>query len=201
IRQPVLTILSPTTGIRSMPTKACTLSSERICRIVAPSTASSSSRTAASTRVSCSLPALPPRSSRFSRERTDRTLACAGPGALVRRGAMRSCASLLAVAAGALVFGLVASSAPPPRVSFAIGLAPTAPDGFQGFGDAETMVAADVTGDGRLDLALGSAQDHAVWLALGTPAGGLATQRTEFPVGGVPSATAAGDLNGDGRPD
>jgi VCBS repeat protein len=102
----------------------------------------------------------------------------------------------------ALTLGVaLAVGAAPPRVSFAIGLAPTVPDGFEGFGDAETMAAADLNGDGRLDLALGSAQDRAVWLALGTAAGGLATQRAEFPVGGVPSAIAAGDLNGDGHPD
>jgi len=102
----------------------------------------------------------------------------------------------------ALTLGVaLAVGAAPPRVSFAIGLAPTAPDGFKGFGDAETMAAADLNGDGRLDLALGSAQDRAVWLALGTPAGGLATQRAELPVGGVPAAIAAGDLNSDGRPD
>jgi FG-GAP-like repeat len=102
----------------------------------------------------------------------------------------------------ALTLGVaLAVGSAPPRVSFAIGLAPTAPDGFDGFGDAEAMTAADVNGDGRLDLALGSAQDRAVWLALGTPAGGLATQRTELPLGGVPSAIAAGDLNSDGHPD
>lgn len=95
----------------------------------------------------------------------------------------------------------LALGAAPPRVSFAIGLAPTAPDGFDGFGDAESLTAADLNGDGRLDLALGSAQDRAVWLVLGTPSGGLATQRSELRAGGVPSAIAAGDLDGDGRSD
>ena len=106
-------------------------------------------------------------------------------------------AVLLAVAATATL----AVGAAPPRLSFAIAVAPTAPDGFDGFGDAETLAAADLNGDGRLDLALGSTQDRAVWLALGTRGGGLAAQRAELPVDGLPSAIAAGDLDGDGRAD
>ena len=107
---------------------------------------------------------------------------------------------LLAALAVAVAAGL-ARSAAPPRLSFAISVAPTAPAGFDGYGDAETLAAGDLNGDGRLDLAVGSTQDRAVWLAFGTPGGGLAIQRAEYPVDGGPSAIAVGDLNGDGSVD
>jgi len=107
---------------------------------------------------------------------------------------------LLLAALGVAAAAGLAWSAAPPRLSFAVAVPPSAPDGFNGYGDAETLAAGDLNGDGRLDLALGSAQDRAVWIALGTRSG-LAVQRTEYPVDGGPSAIAVGDLNGDGSPD
>jgi len=105
---------------------------------------------------------------------------------------------VLVIVLGA-VLALAATA--PPRLSFAIAGVPSAPNGFDGYGDAEALAAGDLNGDGRLDLALGSTQDRAVWLALGTPGGGLAIQRKEYPLDGGPSAIAAGDLNGDGSAD
>jgi hypothetical protein len=67
IRHPVLASLSPTTGIRSIPTNACTVSSDRRLRSVAPSTARRTIRTAATAAVSCSFPALPPEKRRLRR--------------------------------------------------------------------------------------------------------------------------------------
>jgi hypothetical protein len=103
---------------------------------------------------------------------------------------------MTAVLAVLLVAGLGRASAPP-RLSFAAAVELSAP----GFGDAEAIAVGDLNGDGRPDLALGSAQDRAVWIALATPAGRLDVQPDEFRVGGVPSALAIGDLNGDGKAD
>jgi hypothetical protein len=99
-----------------------------------------------------------------------------------------------------LVAGLGRAAAPP-RLSFAAGVIPSAPAGFDGYGDAETLVAGDLNGDGKADLAFGSFQDQAVWLALSTHGGSLAIQPEEYAVGGGPSAIAVGDLNGDGSAD
>src|SRR6476469_1385145 len=107
---------------------------------------------------------------------------------------------LLLAALGVAMAAGLAWSAAPPRLSFAVAVPPSAPDGFNGYGDAETLAVGDLNGDGRLDLALGSAQDRAVWIVFGTRSG-LAVQRTEYPVDGGPSAIAVGDLNGDGSPD
>jgi len=106
------------------------------------------------------------------------------------------CAVLIVTLAGVL-----ALAAAPPRLSFAAGVFPSVPKGFDGFGDAETLTAGDLNGDGRSDLALGSFQDEAVWLALSSGGGNLAIQQAEYRVGGGPSALAAGDLNGDGSAD
>jgi hypothetical protein len=103
-----------------------------------------------------------------------------------------------------VVLGLAAGlarSAGPPRLSFAAGVPPQLPRGFDGSRDAETLAAADLNGDGKSDLALGSFQDEAVWLALSAPGGRLAVQQTQYRVGGGPSALAAGDVNGDGSAD
>jgi FG-GAP-like repeat/FG-GAP repeat len=102
---------------------------------------------------------------------------------------------VLAFAAG------LARSAAPPRLSFGPAVAPSAPKDFDGLGDAETLSAGDLNGDGKSDLALGSFQDEAVWLALSTPGGSLAIQPAEYRVDGGPSALASGDLNGDGSAD
>jgi hypothetical protein len=108
---------------------------------------------------------------------------------------------LLLVALGAALAAGLARSAAPPRLSFAAGVGPSVPAGFGGSRDAETLAAGDLNGDGKSDLALGSFQDEAVWLALSTGGGSLAIQRAEYRVGGGPSALAAGDLNGDGSAD
>lgn len=104
---------------------------------------------------------------------------------------------MTAVLAVLLVAGLGRASAPP-RLSFSAAVEVSGPPGF---GDAEAIAAGDLNGDGRPDLALGSAQDRAVWIALGTPVGRLDVQADEHRVGGVPSGLAIGDLNGDGKAD
>ena len=107
--------------------------------------------------------------------------------------------SVLLLVVLALTAGL-ARSAAPPRLSFGAPVAPIAPKGFDGFGDAESLVAGDLNGDGKADLAVGSFQDEAVWLVFGG-SGSLAIQRNEYRVDGGPSALATGDLNGDGSVD
>jgi hypothetical protein len=97
--------------------------------------------------------------------------------------------------------GLARSAEAPPRLSFAAAVVPGAPQGFEGAGDAEALAVGDLNGDGKADLALGSVQDQAVWLALTTHSGSLAIQPREYRVDGVPSALAVGDLNRDGRAD
>jgi len=107
--------------------------------------------------------------------------------------------SVLLLVVLALTAGL-ARSAAPPRLSFGAPVAPIAPKGFDGFGDAESLVAGDLNGDGKADLAVGSFQDEAVWLVFGG-SGSPAVQRDEYRVDGGPSALATGDLNGDGSVD
>jgi hypothetical protein len=100
-----------------------------------------------------------------------------------------------------LVLGVAARSAPAPRLSFA---GPQGLDygrGFDGFGDAETIAAGDVSGDGKPDLVLGSLADRAVWLAIRKPQGGFAVADDELSVAGVPAGLGVGDLNADGRSD
>jgi FG-GAP-like repeat/FG-GAP repeat len=106
------------------------------------------------------------------------------------------CAVLIVTLGGAL-----ALAAAPPRLSFAAGVVPDAPKGFDGFGDAETLGAGDLNGDGKADLVLGSFHDEAVWLALSTRAGSLAIEPAEYRLDAGPSALAAGELNGDGSSD
>ena len=107
------------------------------------------------------------------------------------------CAVLVAGLGVARAFGLPA----PPRLSFAVSVAPEASNGFDGYGDAETLTAADLNGDGRADLAVGSSQDQAIWLALSAPGGALAIQRAEYRVDGLPAGLVAGDVTGDGTAD
>jgi hypothetical protein len=105
---------------------------------------------------------------------------------------------LLTAALAVLLLAAVGRASAPPRLSFAAAIELGAPDGF---GDAEAIAAGDLNGDGRPDLAFGSAQGRAVWIALAAAGGRLDVQPHEYPVGGGPSSLAIADLNGDGKPD
>jgi len=99
------------------------------------------------------------------------------------------------------VLGVAARSAPAPRLSFAGAQGLDYGKGFNGFGDAETIAAGDVSADKKPDLVLGSFSDRAVWLAIRKPQGGFAVSDGEQAVAGVPAGLAVGDLNADGRSD
>jgi hypothetical protein len=98
------------------------------------------------------------------------------------------------------VLGVAARSAPVPRLSFA-GAQGLDYGTFDRLGDAEALVAGDVSGDGKPDLVLGSFSDRAVWFAIRKPQGGFAVADDERAVVGVPASIAVGDLNADGRGD
>lgn len=106
-----------------------------------------------------------------------------------------------AVALAALVAGVAARSAPPPRLSFGGSQGLEFDGGFAGVGDAETIAAEDVSGDRKPDLVLGSYANRVVWLAIRRPQGGFTVSDLVQFVAGVPAALAVGDLNADGRGD
>jgi hypothetical protein len=73
--------------------------------------------------------------------------------------------------------------------------------GIPGAVSGEGIVAADLDGDGNLDLASAqSGVSHAVGLELGNGAG-IFSSLAVFPVSNVPSAIASGDFNRDGATD
>ncbi len=63
-----------------------------------------------------------------------------------------------------------------------------------------SVVAADFTGDGRLDLVTANASSNTISVLLGNGDGTFQPER-EFAAGSFPVALAAGDFNGDGRLD
>jgi hypothetical protein len=80
-----------------------------------------------------------------------------------------------------------------------------APQTFAVGTDPQAVVAADVNGDGRPDLAVANSVSETVSVlenvtAVGASTAAFTAQRT-FAVGTLPTALAAGDVNGDGRPD
>jgi hypothetical protein len=72
-------------------------------------------------------------------------------------------------------------------------------------GDAYSIVNADFNGDGKPDLALTDASSGQLAIFINTTTAGASTPtfsaRTDFIVGNSPSSVAAGDFNGDGKPD
>ena len=81
-----------------------------------------------------------------------------------------------------------------PQVDYPVGSDPSA--GSSPF----SIVAADLNGDGHLDLAVNDSEDGAISVLLGNGDGTFAPQIID-PVGSEPYAFAAGDLNGDGHLD
>jgi hypothetical protein len=67
-------------------------------------------------------------------------------------------------------------------------------------GTPVAVLAGDLNGDGKPDLAVANNTDATVGVLLGDGAGGVSLQ-TPFAVGGQPTALAQGDFNGDGKPD
>jgi hypothetical protein len=67
-------------------------------------------------------------------------------------------------------------------------------------GFPNTIVAADLNGDGRLDLATANLDSSTVAVLLGNGDGTFGAA-TSFPVGRGPTTIVAADLNGDGRLD
>ena len=93
--------------------------------------------------------------------------------------------------------------------SFASTLAVFTNDGSGGFALASTpevgvlprsVIAADVNGDGNLDLICANYNDNTLSVLINVGNGNFVTAGT-YPVGGRPYSVTAADVNGDGRPD
>jgi uncharacterized protein (TIGR03437 family) len=66
----------------------------------------------------------------------------------------------------------------------------------------QAVAIADVNGDGKPDIVAANASDNTISVLLGDGAGGFtAASASPLPAGNAPFALAAGDFNGDGRPD
>ena len=125
---------------------------------------------------------------------------------------MRSAVAVLLVVALAAcdkLLGLATVGPPPPPDAPPIDAAPPvvcARHGFPGFPEAATglqpyaLAAADLDGNGTLDLAVANYASNTVSVLAGIGDGTFAPQRT-YVVGTNPIAIAIGALNGDGHPD
>jgi len=68
--------------------------------------------------------------------------------------------------------------------------------------DPQSVAVGDFNGDGKPDLAIANKNDNTVTVLLGTGTGGFITAPgSPLPVGTNPTSVAAGDFNGDGKPD
>jgi FG-GAP-like repeat/FG-GAP repeat len=98
--------------------------------------------------------------------------------------------------AGCIVFGLLATGASAADPVFTE--APGSP--IQNMNQPHSEAAADLNGDGMLDLAVARYGSDDIAILRGNGAGAFAAT-TSLPVGDGPLGLAAGDLNGDRRPD
>lgn len=106
--------------------------------------------------------------------------------------ASRSARTALLTVAALAVLPAVAAAAPPT-------FAPAQVAGSTG-GRPVSIALADLSGDGRLDIATADANKDTVTV-LTQDAGDGTFTRAAFPAGDEPVSVAVGDLNGDGRPD
>jgi Flp pilus assembly secretin CpaC len=82
--------------------------------------------------------------------------------------------------------------------------APTAATTYPTGNNPVALLAADLNGDGILDLAVVNQADGTVSILLGNPTGGKTNTfgaKTDYAVGATPTAIASADFNADGRPD